>query len=54
MTSETSKTPDSNRRTIFQIHGGLLFPAAMCWIVSAGINAPFVYHPDKPNLVGPP
>lgn len=54
MRSETPEKVDSNRRTIFRIHGGLLLLAAMYWIVSAGINALFVYHPDEPHLVGPP
>jgi 4-amino-4-deoxy-L-arabinose transferase-like glycosyltransferase len=52
MTSDTPGTTDGNRRAIFFVHCGLLLLAAAYWVVSAGINAPFVYHPDEPDLVG--
>jgi 4-amino-4-deoxy-L-arabinose transferase-like glycosyltransferase len=52
MTSETSEIADDNRRTMLLLHGGLLLLAAIYWIVSAGISAPFVYHPDEPDVVG--
>jgi 4-amino-4-deoxy-L-arabinose transferase-like glycosyltransferase len=51
MTSETTEIAGGNRRIIFLMHGGLIVVAAIYWIVLAGINAPFVYHPDEPDVM---
>ena len=52
MTSETPEIADGDRRKVFLVYGCLLLLAALYWIVSAGISAPFVYHPDEPDVVG--
>lgn len=52
MKSLASITPFARRRIVVLIYGGLLVFAAIYWGASARIGAPFVYHPDEPDVVG--